>query len=517
MVARAPRLTQPRRSGPLISRRQVLKAGVAGAVAVAAGAAFEQLAQAGLALLPVRAPEPSPAERRAFRSRPDLTPPVVSTASRLGLSSTAGLVFLTPDNGAPPDGPLIVTPGGEPVWVHPVPDHQVANLRPATYRGEPVLTWWEGEITKAGIGHGECVVVDSSYREVARVQAANGLEADLHEFVIGPGDTGFLLATRVVTATVPAASGALSPTVGPVLEGIIQEVDLQTGELRFEWHSLPAIDPSESFAAPPTDGSPYDYLHANSIDIDGDSLLLSARHTCAIYRIDRRTGAIEWRLGGRQSDIAVPAEAQFWWQHDVRRRSDGTISIFDNGANGATTPNEPRSRGLVLALDSASATARLVGSFIHPDGVLTTSQGSFEVMDDGGAFMGWGSTPRYTRFDPTGAVELDGSFAAAVQSYRAILQPWVGRPTDPPDVVVDRSTPSPTLYVSWNGATNVARWEALDPDDTSRAVVAAARPSGFETILRVRGALGRPGGSLVVRALDATGTEIGRSRPVDLG
>lgn len=508
MVAPVPRLNQPRHLAFRISRRQVLKAGLVSAVVVAAGGAVDAVAQVGLSMLPVRAPQPSPAQRRSFLSRPDLTPPVVSTAARVGGPPTPGLVLLTPDNGAPPDGPLIVTPAGEPVWINPIAGKQATNLRLATYRGQPVLTWWEGEITKTGIGHGECVVVDASYREVARVQAGNGLEADLHEFLIGPTDTAFLLATRTVVGSVPLPSG---PAPGPILEGIIQEIDLASGAVLFEWHSLPAIDPSESYAAAPTDGSPYDYLHANSVDVTADSVLLSARHTSAIYRIDRITGAITWRLNGKRSDFTVPPEAQFSWQHDARLRADGTVSIFDNGANGAGSTNEPRSRGLILELDPDTKAARLLHSFSHPDQIAqTTSQGSFEVLDDGGAFVGWGSTPRYTRFDAEGEVILDGSFAAAVQSYRSMLQPWVGRPTVPPDVSIVRSNGRPVVAVSWNGATEVRRWQVLDV--AADRVVATAPPTGFET--RLVGAM--TGMRVVARALDAAGNELGRSEPADV-
>src|SRR5512140_989829 len=112
----------------------------------------------------------------------------------------------------------------------------------------------------------------------------------------------------------------------PVMDCVVQEVDLVTGALRFEWHSGDHIDPEESYIAPPTKaGAVYDYIHANAIDIDTDGdLLVSARNTSAIYKVDRSSGDVIWRMGGKRSDFAVAPDASFGWQHDVRRRSDGT-------------------------------------------------------------------------------------------------------------------------------------------------------------------------------------------------
>jgi len=532
-----------------VSRRQLLKVAALGSAAVVVTAALDQLAVAMPAVVEVRAPEPSPPQRRTFRSRPDLAPPVVSTARRPRAPIQSGLVLLTPGNGVAPDGPMIVTDAGEPVWVHPVPGRQAANLRVGTYQDRPVLTWWEGSIA-TGYGRGEYVIADRQYREITRVHAGNGLEGDLHEFLIGPDDTAYFLATRTVQATMPApptpppsASPTTSPTtsppsvplplggtpnptvaasaipepaatiVGPVLEGVVQRVDIASGQVLFEWHSLPAIDPSESYQPVPTDGSPYDYLHANSIELDGNGgLVVSARHTWTVYRIDMASGEISWRLNGKRSDFTLPRNAQFAWQHDARVHANGTLSLFDDGASGPPPQFESRSRGIVLALDQAAKTGRLVRSYVHPENILVMSQGSLELLPNGGAFVGWGASPRFTEFDPTGNVAIDGSFAAASQSYRSFLQPWVGRPADPPDVVVDRSALQARLWVSWNGVTGVAAWQVLDPYAEIGSPLASTPSTGFETSVAVPDGVAR----VVVRAVDASGLELGRSGVIAL-
>jgi hypothetical protein len=516
-------MTQSRR-GPLWSRRRFLRFAAVGSIAVATGVAFDEV-MSTLPLKPVRAPEPSPAQRWAFHSRPDLAPPVVSVARRRDAVLAPGLILLTPGNGAVPDGLMIVDDTGRPIWIHPVGNAQAANLRVATYRGQPVLTWWEGAITK-GYGRGAYVIADTSYREITRVHAGGGLEADLHEFIIGPEDTGFFLISRAVEHDVAPTSGG-STTPGMVLEAVIQEVDIATGQVLFEWHSLPSIDPTESYQPLPTDGSPFDYLHANAIDLDeSGGLLLCGRHTWALYRIDRAAGEITWRLNGKRSDFKVEPTAQFAWQHDARVLADGSISIFDDGSAGNPPSFETRSRGIVLTVDENARTVQLEREFIHPEGLLATSQGSFQVLAGGDGFVGWGSVPRYSEFSPSGELVLDASFAAAADSYRSLRHPWTGQPAEPPVVVIDQSGATAMAYVSWNGATEVARWDLLDasgtldppgpvgsasPSPTGGPPASAAR-TGFETGIAVPSGVA----AFIVRAVDAEGIELGRTTVVEI-
>jgi hypothetical protein len=512
----------PPPSQRLLSRRRVLQVGALGFVA-GAGALAEALVQPVLAPPSARGPGPgsdvgalrspsaspaaTPDNRLHYLTRPDLTPPPVNLIHR-GPRLAEGLIFFTPNNGSPPDGPMIVDDAGEPVWIHARPGTQATNLRVGRYQGEPALTWWEGVVSN-GVANGDYVVADSSYREIARVRAANGYGGDLHEFFIGPDDTAFFLITNAVEATIPGPSG---PIEGRATEAVIQEVDVASGRLLFEWHSLPSIDPSESYVPPPTDGSPFDYIHANSIDLDADgNLLLCGRHTWAIYKIDRGSGAILWRLNGRRSDFKLGDEAAFAWQHDARAQPEG-ISIFDDGAMGSPPQPEAQSRGIVLALDTAAMTARLAREFVHPAGLLSTSQGSFQLMPTGGAFVGWGRLPQFSEFDANGALALDAVFPAGNQSYRTYRFPWRGLPDAAPDIAAGaRSDSAVVVYASWNGATEVAAWEVLGGAGLDAlAPLIRVRRSGFETAIAVDA---RPRVALV-RALDAAGAELGRSRPI---
>jgi Arylsulfotransferase (ASST) len=442
--------------------------------------------------------------RRRFRSRPDLAPPFLEVTTREA-SLAPGLIFLTPANGADRDGPTILDDAGELVWMRPDTAGNATGLRVATYRGSPVLTWWEGA-NNAGIGTGEHVIMDASYREVARVRGGNGRTADLHELLLTDRDTALLLADAGVD---PIPVPDQIPPRPRVMDCAIQEVDLGSGRVLFEWHAVDHLDVAESVVPAPTAADQlYDYVHANSIDVDTDgNLLLSARNTSAIYKIDRLTGRILWRLGGRRSDFAMGPGATFALQHDARRQPDGTLSIFDDGEAPGT------SRAIALRLDETAMTATLERELRQPQGLLATSQGNMQVLPDGHTFVGWGSLPRFSEFDTDGRLLYDATFSAT-QSYRDLRFPWVGRPSELPDVAVDTHDGTMAVFASWNGATEVATWEIMAGRSAAALHRVAAVPrAGFETQV----SLPLDGPLVAVRARDAAGVILGTSQTVDTG
>jgi Arylsulfotransferase (ASST) len=272
----------------------------------------------------------SPAQSRSvwtFRSRPDLSPPAVEVATQAH-DTAPGYVFIAPKVGVGQDGPMIVDNLGRLVWFSK--GRYARDFKVQRYRGEPVLTWWEGKIVQ-GHGVGEYVIFDDSYREIARVQAGKGYRADLHEFLITLQDIALLTIYNVVPMNLSRVGG---PEDGAVWDGVAQELGIETGEVLFEWHTLEHVALEESYYAPAKDiGSPFDYFHINSIDVDyDDNLLISCRNTSTVYKVERETGEIVWRLGGKKSDFEMGPGTPFAYQHDARRQPDGTITIFDNGA-----------------------------------------------------------------------------------------------------------------------------------------------------------------------------------------
>jgi hypothetical protein len=156
------------------------------------------------------------------------------------------------------------------------------------------------------------------------------LPGDHHEFLITQQDTALITIYNPVRWDLSPVGG---PKDGVVTQGIVQELDIETGEVLFEWHSLDHVGLDETYAKVSKEPRPaIDYFHINSIDVDHDgNLLVSARTTCAVYKIDRKTGEVMWRLGGKKSDFEMGPLTPFAYQHDARRQRDGTITIFDNG------------------------------------------------------------------------------------------------------------------------------------------------------------------------------------------
>jgi hypothetical protein len=442
---------------------------------------------------------------QSFRSRSDLKPPTVGVNVEASDSVAPGYVFVAVKKGAGQDGPMIVDNQGRLVWFSK--DRYATDFKVQTYKGEPVLTWWQGGIV-AGHGEGEYVIFDSSYREVRRVRAGNGYKGDLHEFSITPQDTALLTIYNQARTDLSPIGGQKD---GPVWDGIAQELDLETGEVLFEWHSLDHVDVGESYRGPEEDPEePVDYFHINSIEVEPDgNFLIDAKGTYAVYKLDRQSGEVLWRLGGKESDFEMGEGTRTVSQHDARRQEDGTITIFDNGA-----PPElhDQSRGIVVELDEDAMKATLVREYTHPEKPLSTSQGNMQVLSNGNVFVGWGTEPFSSEYSKDGKLIFDLEFSGETQSYRAFRQTWSGRPAEDPAVVAEKGKGGKVnVYASWNGATEAITWRVLaGPDPGELEPVGTVPWGGFETAMAIR--TEEP--YVAVRAEDDSGGVLGTSEAI---
>jgi hypothetical protein len=456
---------------------------------------------------------------RAFHSRPDLRPPTVATKvgerSEALASADPGLLFLGPGpvslKGSQQFGPLIVDSAGRPVWFRPLaPGLQVTNFARWRYRGEPVLVWWEGKIEQTGYGQGEVVVLDRAYREIARVRAANGRSVDLHALTVTPQGTALF---SCYPETVPMDLSSIGgPRDSQVRESIIQEVDIASGRLLFEWRSLQHIPVSASREPM---GEPYDYLHVNSIQqLPDGNLLVSARHTWALYKLERRTGKVIWTLGGKQSQFHMGSGTEFAWQHDARQVSDRVLTLFDNGTNGPIK-TERQSRGVALEVDEPRRKVTLGQAYVSSHKLVAGAMGSVQILPSGHVMVGWGVASYTSKFAATGALLSEYALPAGMYSYRGLWLSWEGIPHHRPKVTAKRDQQRATtaLYASWNGATEVTGWqvEAGSRHDQLRPLGIAAS-HGFETVIPMP-----PSHSYAaVTALDRVGRRLKRSTVVKL-
>ncbi|HZU85702.1 MAG TPA: arylsulfotransferase family protein [Polyangiaceae bacterium] len=447
---------------------------------------------------------------------PPVAQPVPVTILASSPDAAPGLIFLTPTSAAAGavQGEEIVDDLGRPVWLSPLPPGQTAfDLRVQSYRGEPVLTW----IQSAGIfstGPTTDYIADRHYRIIAAVHAGNGLTADIHEFHLTREGTALITVYRTLAADLSAFGG---PADGLVTEGVVQEIEVASGRVLFEWHSLDHVGLDESHApVPASPTAAWDYFHINAVSVDEDGdLLVGARNTWAAYRIDRRTGAVLWRLGGTKTSFALGPDVAFAWQHNPTAVDhDGLIRIFDNEASPTIRPH---SRVIWVRHHDRDKTAVLERSFEHPDGLSAGSQGNAQGLENGDTFVGWGALPRLSEFDPAGNLVFDAALPDGYNSYRAYRFEWIGEPDAPPVATAQQTADAhaPTIvHAVWNGATEVARWEVLDGEaDDGGRVVASAPWNGLDTTIEV----GRRLRSVVVVARSRFGREIGRSAATPAG
>lgn len=443
-----------------------------------------------------------------FRSRPDLQVPAL-IADTPAERTADGLIFLAPKQGAVAGGPMIVDDEDGLVWFRPTEGNElVGDFRVQHYRGQPVLTNWQGT-SSAGEGHGYGVIRNQHYEIVTRVRGGNGYSLDLHELKLTPRGTALVTIYQPLRRDLRRWGG---PEDGVIVDGIVQEIDVATGLVVFEWHSLDHVSPDEATSGLPSETGKrrFDYFHINSIDEDADGgLVVSARRTDAVYKIDRRTGDVAWRLGGKRSDFALGKGVAFFLQHDARVQSDGSIRIFDNSSE----EQGARSRDITVALDHRRKAATLVREVDHPDTKLfAATQGNAQPVADGGILIGWGSQGRVSEIGPDGTLRFDAELPPGFDSYRFYRSPWVGKPkTSPRLAVAARSVDRTDVYASFNGATEVARWEVLaGDDDAALEPVGSAARQGFETRITVPGRPKR----VTVRALDADGEVLGTAKPI---
>jgi Arylsulfotransferase (ASST) len=450
----------------------------------------------------------TPADIQSFRSEPELHPPVVTVHQAAGVASAPGYIFATPFIGPGQYGPMIFDDAGRLIWFRAMrPGEDAADLQSQVLRGKNTITWWQGRTLTFGYGLGQDVIANANYKTVAVVRGGNGLRADEHEFIVNPQGSAWILAYSPVQTDLSSAGGSSS---GIALEGVIQEIDIHTGLVMWEWHSLGSVGVSESYSKlPGTPVNPFDYFHINSLALDRHgNLLASARNTSALYYIDGRTGRVLWRLGGKKSTFAIGTGVAFAYQHNALWLNSREVSLFDD--EGAPPVNPP-SRGEIVRLDLKTKTATLVTQLVRaPTPLTTSSQGNTQSLPGGNWLIGWGGLPNFTEFNAKGQVIYDAQLPRGEFSYRVYREPWVGQPSTPPKIAATSTGGTTTVYASWNGATTVASWQLLTGSSATALHAVSTTPrTGFETTIPAPNAA-----YLQVRALSASGRVLAASKTV---
>jgi len=389
-----------------LSRRGLLGLGGAGAIAVASVSSAATVA--------VGKTQQVREARAAIPSSPATAAPAPEfTVLTSEAGQATGDIFFT-DMGDTAAA-LITDGSGRKLW-STEGAKSYANLRLQTYQGQPVITWWESQSTGlAAYAEGRVVVTDLAHDVLTTVEPHGGISPDEHEFLITPRGTAFIVSYVNKKVDLRKVGGHKN---GLIMNGILEEIDLATGKVLLHWESFDHVDLAESYASVPEDpDEPYDYFHINSVNPTPDGqVVISARHTWTVYKVDRTTGRVRWRLGGKRSDFELPKSATFAWQHDAQFENPTTLRLFDNGSDGTTTVTE-ESQVLWFSIDEAARTARLERRLVHPAKVSAHSMGNAQRLENGNVFVGWGSGSRISGFAIDNTLLFDATLPNV--SYRA--------------------------------------------------------------------------------------------------
>jgi hypothetical protein len=391
---------------------------------------WRRLALAGVALALGATPLSVTSAGALAQSAPTAPPPV--TVLTQGANNPDGDIFITPtgDTSTYANGPEIINNQGQAVWFHAVPQGLTASdFRVQRYRGQPVLTWWQGT-GLGGLSSGTDYIYNDHYQQIATVNAGNGYSADGHEFLITPWNTALILSYTTATANLTSIGGAPDQTV---IDGIVQEIDIKTGRVLFQWNSADHVPYSASEQPLPSSPStPWDWFHVNAVHFDRQSnLLIDARDTWATYDVNRFSGKTNWILGGKDSTFqeeAAPGQTLdsageiFAWQHDPEALSSNLFTFFDDESSG--TPLLPYSRAVYVTLNFHTKVATLVQSDNQPEGQSAPAEGNAQTTLNGDLFVGWGTLPYISEFSPRGQLVWNAEFPAGVNTYRAYRLPW---------------------------------------------------------------------------------------------
>ena len=424
-------------------------------------------------------------------------------------------LFMTPggDSGT---GVGIFKDDGQLVWWQPAIAPRLWNLTVVHFQGQALLAEWAGR----SIDHdhheaGAIYLYNEHYQRVGMVTmggsySSNGV--DIHEFNITPQGDALLASSPRVQTTVDGHPKNVYDYIIQKVSLVRDSTGIHTGRVLFQWNALKHVPVSQSRLPPPPHRA-FDYFHGNAIAQDTDgNLVISARNTWGLYKINIKTGAIMWQLGAK-GDPKLP---QPWcYQHDIRPLGNNRYSLFDDGGSGPNClPGETghASRALIIQVDPARhpAGVSLVRAYTHTPPLLAGICGSVQLLDNGDALVGWGSVPEATEYARNGSTLMDLSLSN--WSYRDYRFPWVGQPLTRPAVAAEHTGPGTTVWASWNGSTEVTAWRVLAGSSASHLipVTAPRNETGFETEI----SLSQPYKFVAVQALSASGTVLATSTPI---
>ncbi|KAJ9417206.1 ASST-domain-containing protein [Fusarium oxysporum] len=437
-----------------------------------------------------------------FKSSDVVAPVFQISTFNPNLVDDSGFLFLTMEHGDK-SGPAIFSSKDLSLVYADISYAKTFDARAQVKSGGKYLTFIEG---------GRCHAFDANYQKKWTVEIENlgPTQGSIHEFEITTqGGTALMTAVQDVRYNLTALGGEMD---GWLSDSIFQEVELETNRVTNVWRSFTHVNltdtmvkysPKKTFMH----GDGFDWFHIDSVSKTSKGhYLVSSRSLSAIILLQADSLNPRWVLGGKRNqfkDLSGGNATNFANQYDAKfvQGNESQISFFDNQATtSGSCSGENCSRGVVVELDYEEMTVRLLHEFYHPQEISSGSGGSVQGLDNGNFLIGWGANPAITEHTSNGTVVMDiqrgviphetnGDPDLDISVYRAWKMEWIGRPPWGPSIasaLPGNEATNATIYVSWNGDTQVDQWEVYVGEDDKNAtssprLIANSSRFGFET------------------------------------
>ena len=297
-------------------------------------------------------------------------------------------------------------------------------FRKMDYRCHDFKVQNNGELTYYDEGAFKFYALNNSFSLIDSFKCGNGYQTDVHELDILPNGHALLLALDIQPYRMDTIVTGGNPNA-TVMGMIIQELDNDKNVV-FEWRSWDHYKITDAMPDINLTAKNIDYVHGNALELDNDgNILFSARHMDEVTKIDRTTGDIIWRLGGKNNEFNfVNDEYKFSHQHDVRRLPNGDLTVFDNG----NLHSPPFSRAVEYKIDDSLKTATLTWEYRNDPDFYSAAMGCNRLLPNGNRVIGWGfkgsGSADITEIDADNNIVFEASLPDTMYSYRAFKFPW---------------------------------------------------------------------------------------------
>jgi hypothetical protein len=314
---------------------------------------------------------------------------------------------------------LAIDNTGRVVWYHRFRDGPGLN-----FEAEPTGTYVARPTTPDPNDLDPWVEIDPSGNAVRTFGCARNLQSRFHDLITEADGAYWIMCDQVRTMDLSDMGGNKG---AKVMGTVVQHVSA-TGQLLFEWSPFDAFDVADLDSASRS-GSSVNWTHGNSIDLDADgNLLVSFRNLNEITKIDTRTGAVLWRMGGTRNQFTFEGARTppFAFQHALRSTGPGEFVLLDNMGDPTVSRVER------FTYDATTRTARMTGSYAPEPAAISQTGGSAQTLPNGRTLVSFGPAGRVEEVDSAGRVmwRIEGNpgYVFRAQRVRSLYRPGVGTP-----------------------------------------------------------------------------------------